>query len=83
MRHVENLETADLTCRKSWNMNQLLENLRNQIGNDLASPSINRVDLWEEICPSSKEFLAPNFFCFDGLHCLSSSSSGEGKREKR
>ena len=68
MRHTEILRTTDLTCQKSWNLDRLLRNLRNWIGNCLASPSINRVVLWDEICPSSKEFLAPKFFVLVGCN---------------
>jgi len=49
-------------------VDQLLENLRNWIGNGLASPSINRVNLWDEIFPSSKEFFAPKFLVLMGYN---------------
>ena len=63
-------------------MDRLLENLRKRIGNGLASSSINRVILWNEICQSSKEFLAPKFFVLVGYNVFLLLRSIEGIEKK-
>jgi len=50
--------------------------------NGLAPPFIDRVDHWDETCPSSTKFPCPQISCPTVLKCLCSSLSGGGKKER-
>ena len=55
--------------------------MKDRIGNGQASPSINNVDLWDEICPSSKAFLGPKFLGLVGCNIFLLNSVEERKRK--
>ena len=74
---------TDLTCQKSQNVDRLLGNLRIWIGNDLAPPSINRADLWGEVCLSHKESFAPNPLILVDCNVFLILHPGRGRKGKK